>query len=156
MASSGKSIRRRLMTMMMLTCAASIAFTSVTFILYEFIAARNEAHERLATLARVVASNSTAALAFRADDDAYQVLDVLRTEPEVLTAALYDEKGLLFAAYPRDALRTSLPQAPAGDGLQFRGDVLEGFQTVSEVRDRPLGTLFIRADMNPMYQRFWF
>jgi PAS domain S-box-containing protein len=153
MASTRHSIRRRLMTMMMLTSAASIALMSGGFIVYEFLAARDESLREIQTLARVVAANSTAALAFRAEDDAHEVLATLRTESQIVAAALYDENGRLFAVYPRVA-RSSVPTAPSAGGFDFTADVLEGFQTVSEKPERPLGALFVRADMQPVYDRF--
>ena len=85
------------MTMMMLTSAASIGLMSSAFIAYEFIAARDQNHQQLATLARIVAGNSTAALAFQAEEDAHEVLASLRTEPQIMAAALFDERGRLFA-----------------------------------------------------------
>lgn len=153
MASTDKSIRRRLMRMMMLTCAASIGLAAVTFIVYELLATRNEARESLAALARIVASSSTAALAFRAEEDAHEVLATLRSEPRIVAAALYDERGEVFATYPRNLDRSTLtPRTFLG--VEFNGDALEAFQVVSEVADRPLGTLYLRTDMEPIYQRF--
>lgn len=152
---SEKSIRRRLMRMMMLTCAASIGLAAATFILYELLATRNETRASIATLARVIASSSTAALAFRSDDDAHEILASLRGEPQIIAAALYDENGEVFATYPRELDRSSLP-ARIAEGFVFTADRLEGFQTVTEVADRPLGSLFLRADMKPAYQRFDF
>jgi PAS domain S-box-containing protein len=158
MSTTGKSIRRRLMTMMMLTSAASIGLAAVTFIVFELLATRSETQERLATLARIVASNSTAALAFKAEEDAYEVLATLRTEPHVIAAALYDENGRIFATYPRNLDRSSIATtAGPTRGFDFIGDRLEGLQTVSEVSDRTLGALFLRADMKATYRRFsWY
>jgi PAS domain S-box-containing protein len=153
MASTRHSIRRRLMTMMMLTSAASIGLTSGAFIVYEFLAAREESQREVATLARIVAGNSTAALAFRAEQDATEVLATLRTAPQIAAAALYDERGRLFAVYRRSA-NAPVPPAPGTRGFEFREDLLEGFLTVSETPERPLGMLFIRADLEAVYQRF--
>lgn len=154
MISSDQSIRRRLMRMMMLTCAASIGLAAFTFIIYELIASRNEAREQLAALARIVASSSTASLAFRAEDDAHEVLATLRSEPRIIAAALYDDAGEVFATYPPDIDRSALDFTERAEGFVFAGEYLEGFQAVSEVADRPLGSLFLRADLEPIYQRF--
>lgn len=154
MASNDKSIQRKLMRMMMLTCAASISLAAVTFIGYELIATRNEAREALQVVARVVASSSTAALAFRAEDDASEVLSTLRNEPRVVAAALYDESGAVFATYPRGLDRATLPATVSAADFEFKGNLLEGSQSVSEVTNRPLGLLFLRADMGPIYDRF--
>jgi signal transduction histidine kinase/ActR/RegA family two-component response regulator len=154
MADQETSIRRKLMTMMMLTCAASIGILATTFIFYELLTTRNVARETASTLARVVASSSTASLAFHDEDDANEVLATLRNEPFILAAALYDDKGNIFATYPRDLDRSILPPSAPADGLKFEGMALEGFQVVSETGDRILGRLFLRVDMVPIYARF--
>lgn len=142
------------MRMMMLTCAASIGLAAITFIGYELVAARSEARENLDTVARVVSSSATAALAFRDDDDAVETLATLRSEPRVVAAALYDIDGQIFAIYPRDLDRDTLPATASGQPLEFRGNFLEGFQPVSEVEGSPLGHLYIRADIGPIHGRF--
>lgn len=153
MAGATHSIRRRLTAMMMLTSAASISLASAAFIAYEFFNARSEMQQQVGTLARIVAASSTAALAFRAEDDAREALSLLRAEPQVLAAALYDEEGRLFATYSGGALQ-AFPARPTADGLQLRGGRLEGFQTVSETPELPLGALFVSVDMQPMHRRF--
>ena len=55
--------------------------------------------QQVATLARIVSANSTAALAFRDEQDAQEVLGTLRTEPSV-TAAAPGRKGSPIAARP--------------------------------------------------------
>ena len=73
--------------------------TCSALILYELITSRDESVEQVATLARIVSANSTAALAFRDEQDAQEVLATLRTEPSIVAAALYDDGGELFATY---------------------------------------------------------
>ncbi|MGH8178265.1 MAG: PAS domain S-box protein [Steroidobacter sp.] len=143
------------MAMMLLTSAASIVLTCATFIVYEFVATRRETQDQIATLARIVAANSTATLAFRDQQSAEEVLATLKTEPHVIAAALYNETGEIFATYPADAAVEIFPRSISPDGFQFSAQSLEGFQTVSELRNRPLGALYIRSDMRAMYQRFW-
>ena len=78
---------------MLLTSAAAIVLTCSALILYELITTRGESLQQVATLARIVSANSTAALAFRDDQDAQEVLATLRTEPSIVAAALYDADG---------------------------------------------------------------
>ena len=56
---------------MLLTSAAAIVLTCSALILYELITTRGESLQQVATLARIVSANSTAALAFRDDQDAH-------------------------------------------------------------------------------------
>ena len=145
---ASQPLRRRLMAIMLLTSAAAIVLTCSALVLYELVSSRDESLEQVATLARIVSANSTAALAFRDDQDAQEVLATLRTEPSIVAAALYDEDGKLFAATRQPALtadtlsttvsgRTATASTPAAWKDSSR---------CSERPDRRLGTLYIRAD----------
>jgi signal transduction histidine kinase/ActR/RegA family two-component response regulator len=144
------------MGIMLLTSAAAIVLTCSALILYELVTTRDESLQQVATLARIVSANSTAALAFRDDQDAQEVLATLRTEPSIVAAALYDDEGKLFATYVTANIGgEAYPQQLGADGYSFSVDHLEGFEPVSEGPNRRLGTLYIRADTSPLYARFW-
>ena len=144
------------MAVMLLTSAAAIVVTCSALILYELVTSRGESLEQVATLARVVSANSTAALAFRDEQDAQEVLATLRTEPSIVAAALYDDAGQLFATYAASETKgATYPQQLSPDGYQFSTGRLEGFEPVREHTDRRLGTLYIRADTSALYARFW-
>ncbi|HKQ16548.1 MAG TPA: ATP-binding protein [Steroidobacteraceae bacterium] len=141
---------------MLLTSAAAIVLTCSALILYEIITSRRESLEQVATLARIVSANSTAALAFRDEQDAQEVLATLRTQPGILAAALYDDGGELFATYPAGKGQSeALPKELGPDGYSFHAGRLEGFEPVREQADRRLGTLYIRADTSVLFARFW-
>ncbi|HEY7640999.1 MAG TPA: ATP-binding protein [Steroidobacteraceae bacterium] len=143
------------MATMLLTSAAAIVLTCAALILYELVTSRDESLEQVATLARIVSANSTAALAFRDEQDAQEVLGTLRTEPSVTAAAIYDENGKMLAAYAATGTSgESYPQRLGPDGYRFSAGRVEGFEPVSE-RERRLGTLYIRADTSALYARFW-
>ena len=127
MAPASQLLRRRLMGIMLLTSAAAIVLTCSALILYELITTRGESLQQVATLARIVSANSTAALAFRDDQDAQEVLATLRTEPSIVAAALYDEDGKPFATYAAGATRgEAYPQQLGADGYSFSAGRLEG------------------------------
>jgi len=144
------------MAIMLLTTAAAIVLTCSALILYELFTSRDESLEQIATLARVVSANSTAALAFRDEQDAQEVLGTLRTEPSIVAAALYDPNGKMLAAYAASGTQGALyPQRLGPDGYRFTSGRLEGFEPVSESSDHRLGTLYVRADTGVLYARFW-
>jgi signal transduction histidine kinase/ActR/RegA family two-component response regulator/HAMP domain-containing protein len=149
------SVRQRLMSIMLLTSAAGIALTCIGFGAYEYIAARNRLLEHVDTIARVVAANSTAALAFRDERDAANVLAALKSEPSIRAAALYDENGILFVRFPEDGAADLVPERATAQELEFTGGDLAGFRPVRELQDQPLGSLYIRADVSQVYSRFW-
>jgi methyl-accepting chemotaxis protein len=144
------------MGIMLLTSAAAIVLTCSALILYEIVTSRDESPAQVATLARVVSANSTAALAFRDEQDAQEVLATLRTEPSIVAAALYDEGGRLFATYAGSRRSgETYPQQLGADGYSLGSGRLEGFEPVRERPEQRLGTLYIRADTSALYVRFW-
>jgi signal transduction histidine kinase/ActR/RegA family two-component response regulator/HAMP domain-containing protein len=143
------------MSIMLLTSAAAIALTCIGFGAYEYLAARNRLLEHVDTLARVVAANSTAALAFRDERDASDVLAALKSEPSIRAAALYDAEGILFVRFPANGAAELVPERATDGGLDFSGGDLAGFRPVRELQDQPLGSLYIRADVSQIYSRFW-
>jgi PAS domain S-box-containing protein len=143
------------MSIMLLTSAAGIVATCAAFVVYEFSASRRHTLEQVSTMARIIATNSTAALAFNDTADATQVLAVLRTEPSIATAALYDANGKLFAHYSKDPKQRLYPATARGERYEFSGGYLQQFVSVREQTDQELGTLFIRSDLTANRRRLW-
>lgn len=155
MKGSMQTFRRRLMRSMLLTSVAGIVLTCAALLLLQFSNSRAQAREQVATLARIISTNSTAALAFGDRADAEQVLASLHTEPSIVGAALYDARGRLFAFYPHDRRTADIPATAAAASQIFRGRYLEQFATVREQRDRNLGFLYLRFDLQAVYDRLW-
>jgi PAS domain S-box-containing protein len=144
-------IRRKLMAILLLTSGSVLLLTCLSFITYEFVSFRRNMVSNIATLSNVVATNSTAALAFDNQSDAREILTALKADPHIVAAALYDSQGRLFAIYPADLSPTSLPAAPASDGYHFQDAHLVGFAPVREGDNKRLGTLYVSADETALY-----
>src|SRR5690349_6944989 len=145
-------IRRRLITIVMLTSGVVLLISSLASFAYEYFTYRNTAIRNLTTLGSVIATNSTAALAFRNEDDARAILAALRAEPHVVAGALYDASGHLFATYPENLRADGLPAAPGAAGYEFARANLSGFQPVAE-NGKAMGTLYLRSDMGAIYDQ---
>ena len=146
-------IRRKLMTMILVTSGVVLLLTCAAFLTAEFLTFRQAAARQLGTLARVVASNSTAALAFENPADAREILSALRAEPHIIAATLYDRDGHPFAQFPDSLPASSTPGRPGADGYRFESGHLAGFEPVVEGSNARLGTLTSRTTWGPMYQR---
>jgi signal transduction histidine kinase len=107
--------------------------------------------EEISVRGRIIAANSTAALAFANVADAHEILSALGADPHIVAAALYDGAGKLFAAYPADLPERSLPAAPETSGYRFQDGLLIGFQPVAEVQSQRLGTLYLASDLGALY-----
>ena len=146
---SGRSIRQRLMRILLLTSSVVVTVTCAAFLVHEVITFRQTALSNLETLGRVIAANSTAALAFQDEQDATETLSSLRTEPHVVAAALYDRNGRLFAVY-RPGANQPVPQVPSVDGYRFEGARLIGYEPVAQPGAARLGTLYLESNLDTL------
>jgi uncharacterized membrane protein affecting hemolysin expression len=110
---SSTPIRRILTRMILLAGGAVLAVTTTGFCAYEFLTFRQSSIEQLQILSEAIASNSTASLAFDNPEDAAGVLAAFKADPHIAAAALYDEKGRIFATYPKGLPASQFPTRPA-------------------------------------------
>jgi len=146
-------IRRKLMTIMLVTSGLVVLLTCVAFLGYELLTFRRSAARELSTVGHIIAANSTAALAFQNPDDAREVLAAIKAEPHILVATLYDAGERVFSTYPDSRGVGTVPRSPQADGFRFERGRLVGFLPVVEGENRRLGTLYLESDMEPMYAR---
>ena len=146
-------IKQKLMTVILLTSGTVLLLTSITFFAYEFVTFRKDTVLDISTLGRIIAANSTAALAFADREAAKEILATLQVEGHIVAAGLYDREGNLFAYYSLDLLPNDLPAKPGATGYDFEESHLAGFQPVVQ-GNRFLGTLYLKSDMKAMYERF--
>lgn len=146
------SIKRKVMAAIMRTSVAVLLLTVVAFMFYDLVTFRQAMVRNLTTQARMIAENSTGALAFQNENDAANVLASLRNEPHIIAAALYDAQGRLFVKYPAEISGTDLPPEPQTQGYQFGKSSLTVFQPVVQ-SGTELGTLCLRSDQTALWQR---
>lgn len=106
--------------------------------------------ENVTAVARVLAFNSTAALAFIDAASATETLSAIRTSGVLTTACLYTADDQLFASYPAGDPAC----APVAEGLQ-RQRSLANLQLLLPVDldGEVLGALWLQASLAPMWQR---
>lgn len=147
------SIKTKLRAVMLVTASAVLGLTAVAFISYELLTFRNELIRNVSMLAAVIAANSTASLAFRNEQDAQETMRALQAEPQIVAASLYDKDQRLFASYPSHRPEHALLREIGGEGYRFKDGYLLFSQPVFQANKRQ-GTLFLKADLTAMYQRF--
>src|SRR5213083_360184 len=138
-------IKRKLTAMLLLISGLVLLLTSAAFVTYEVVTNRQTIRIHLATRSRILAANSTAALAFANEADATEILAALKYDPHMVAAALYNQDGRVLATYPVAATADLIPAAPQPDGYRFEGGRLVGFTPVAQGGKR-LGTLYIASD----------
>jgi signal transduction histidine kinase len=145
-------IRQKVVLVMMLTTAGALALAGVILILVDLQSFKREMKADLATLAEIVARNSTAAVSFENEKDAGDTLAALAVNRPVVVAAIYRQTGSLLATYARDAAQSSFPQRPGEDGEVFGEGFLEVFRPI-ELDGTRIGTVYLRSDLSELTGR---
>jgi signal transduction histidine kinase/HAMP domain-containing protein len=146
-------IRRKLMMILMITSGVVLLLTCGAFFGYELLTFKDRTFQSLATLGEVIASNSTASLAFDNEADAAEVLSALKARPQIVAAALYDRNGKLFARYPATLPLDSLRASPDSDGFRDEHSQLIGYLPVVQGDNYRLGTLYLSSTKQATYDR---
>ncbi len=149
-------IKRKLMLVTVISTGFSLLVVCVALIAYERMTFRRNLVRSTETLAQLIGANSNAALMFNNQRDAIEVLNALSVEDQIVAAALYDKKNELFAQYRSTAETREVPANPGPLGHVFSSSRLGMFRAVLDDDERRVGTIYLRADLDPMYARFWF
>src|SRR3979490_3156094 len=95
------SIRRRLLLLTMLTSAIGVLPGCVGYLVYDYYQERRQKMEEIQSLAAIIGTNATAALAFDDAESATKLLESLRARPHIRMGVLYRNDGAFFASYIR-------------------------------------------------------
>ena len=149
-------IQRKLLLVILLSCSAAILAASVIEAGFRLVKARRDFAGEVATLARVIAANATAAITFKDAKSAQDLLGSLRENEAILAASIWLPDGKALC-------RMGDPDAPAPDEknvLQPRAvfDALMLHHSQPVILDGELlGTLYLRADFEPgLRHAMWF
>jgi signal transduction histidine kinase len=145
-------IQKKLMGVIILISGIVLLVTCTAFFAYEVFTFRQTTTRQLSTLGEIIAANSTAALAFDDQNNANEILAALKAEQHITAASIYDQHGKLFSKYPATIPAAAFSSTPGKDGYRFEDSYLIGFQPVMQ-GDKRLGTLYLKSDMEAMYER---
>jgi PAS domain S-box-containing protein len=143
-------IQRKLMSVILLTCGIVLSLMCTAYIIIEYASFRETAKSNISTLGAVIATNSSAALAFDSPEDGQEVLNALAAEEAIVAASLYDIDGNIFAKYPGDTTSSIFPEVRKTRYYWFAKGFLEGFEPVLQ-KDQLQGYLYIKSDLSAMY-----
>ena len=146
------SIKRKLMLIVTLTSGLALALACAGFVLHDRSTFRRVAMETTHTLARIVGSNTAAALEFDDRSHAEEVLGALEAEANVIAAFLY-KNDRVFASYLRPGMAVRAPErAPAGAFADFKDGRLELAHPIA-AQNTTLGTLYLLTDLRRLDER---
>jgi PAS domain S-box-containing protein len=151
------SIRHKLMLIILLATGGALLIVSLMLITYEIVSFRNAMVTDLTRQAKIIGTNSIAAISSDDEGAANEILSVLETAPNITKAIIYSENGRIFARYRRIDLKNSVLFPPfKKEGHSFGMNSLEVFQPMF-FRGRLVGTMYVESDLRAMYSHMlWY
>ena len=141
-----RSIRTKLLTVVMSTTLAGLVVSVGTLIAYDLRSYHRTLQADLATQAELLGHMTAAALTFDDVRLARENLALMRTRPLVRAGAIYDASGALFASYTAPGETGAFPSRPGAAGPpRVQGADLVLYQRIVEDGDL-LGTVYLRAE----------
>jgi PAS domain S-box-containing protein len=138
-------IRQKLLVMTLLICGAVLCVAITALFVFQVVTFRSRFQRDTTTLAVVIANNSTAAMAFKDEQAANEVVGALRAEPTVISATLVQPDRSLFAHYGDLENARALAQFPSpGEPRLEHGELLVT-QPITLKREQ-VGILYLRSD----------
>src|SRR5829696_6348561 len=153
MKQKSSNIQKRLIRMIMLICGLVLLLTCIAFFIYEYITYREITKREVETLGQITASNISSSLAYDDVKDAIELLEALKAQKNIEVACVFDKEGKLFACFPANTKTISLPPAFKQNEFEFKGNYLEGYQSVVQ-QGTFLGTVYIKYNLKTVYSRF--
>jgi len=148
------SIRQRLLLVTMLTSGIGVVNGCIGYLVYDYHEERQQKSEEIQSLAALIGTNATAALAFDDAEGAAKLLESLRTRPHVRMGVLYRIDGALFATYIRRDLsgKVAAPPEAVRDGEIWEQGLIRLTSPVS-LEGRNLGSLYLEKDLTDLQGR---
>ncbi|MGH8019217.1 MAG: response regulator [Opitutaceae bacterium] len=148
-----KTIRTRLIAIILAISSLSLAAALTTMFVFQLRIGRNVSAQHLQTLAKGVADNAAAALAFRDHEAAQATIETLAARLAVVEASVRDASGEQVARFSRDGAPSRLDELPPDEPSRIDG--LDMFVREAAVYNgESFGTVELRANAGPALREF--
>src|SRR5580658_8037256 len=124
-------IQKKMLAMTLLICGAVLCVAIAALFIFQVLNFRSNFQRDTATLAVIIANNSTAAMAFKDDQAAAEVVGALKAKPTVVGASLVLPDGSLFAHYGETENAQAWANFPSPGKYRFTGGQLLVTQPVT-------------------------
>jgi len=147
------SLVRSLLLFSMFTSGIGLVLFCAGFLIYDLHEFREKKVNDLKSTADLLSSNGNSALAFNDSSFGNQVLEAVRVQPGIRTAALYQIDDRLFAWYlRRDLTGHYVPPQQPPLGVVWSPDSLSFAETVF-LEGKPVGTIYVENDLTDLRAR---
>src|SRR5580704_5824079 len=140
-------VKDKLRLIIMSTVGAALIVACGAVLAYEHVQFREDMRNDLTVLAKILGSNSTAALTFGDQRAGVELLSSLKAKEHIVEAVIYSADERPFAIYRRD----SRPHAPALPefrpyGNSFQHGEFSLFQNI-QLNGQTAGTVYLESDL---------
>jgi signal transduction histidine kinase len=142
--SAPHSVRRKVLTVVLVTTFVAVLFALSVVAVYDLRAYHRALVSDLRTQAELLGRMTAPALAFDDPQAARENLSLLRLRSGVEAAAVYNAKGRLFATYRTSGEQGAFPSLPEADGFRIEGSEVRLFRRIVE-QGEILGTVYLSA-----------
>jgi signal transduction histidine kinase/CheY-like chemotaxis protein len=147
----GGSLRRKLSGIVLLTTLAALFVALGAMVAYDLHAYHQSWVNNVGAQAELLGRTTAPALEFDDVRVARENLALLRFQPKMRAAAIYDARGSLFATYVAAGTLGDFPVVPRADGVFVQQRSLVVFERIVE-NGQILGAVYLRADYE-LYDR---
>ncbi len=141
------TIKQKLIAIIMLSTVFALFSAATGFILRSWLEDRKELVAEISTHAMVIADNSTAAVTFKDEKDATQILSALHSTRDVIYACMYDSSGQVLAEYQREGMAKKVqPPVPKTDEHFFKKSCLCMFKPIFD-KGEVIGTIYLMSEL---------
>jgi PAS domain S-box-containing protein len=138
-------IQLKMLLMTLLICGAVLLVAIAALFVFQVLNFRSNFQRDNSTLAAVIANQSTAAMEFKDDKVATEILNSLQAKSNVLSASLVLPDGTMLSHFGNHETAQTLAQFPAPGKSSFADGCLLLTQPVIQKPDQ-LGMLYLRTD----------
>src|SRR2546430_7109329 len=144
-----RPIRQKIMLVIMLISGVVLLIAFAALFYFQAYTLRQQSAHELGVVGEITAHNCAAAVMFKDEDAAAQILAGLKTMPQIVSARLelMDRQRLAFFGAARDEIEIKSAQAKAG--FQISGNRILLAQPVL-LNGKREGTLYLLADLHAM------
>lgn len=140
-----RTVQQKLLAVLLLTTFVALLVALGLIVSYNLRAYQQNLIADMSTQSELLGHMTAPALSFDDKQLALQNLSLLRIQPKVRAAAIYNARGGLFASYAATGDTSPLPTIPETDTIRIEGNNLLLFKRI--VNDGEiLGTVYLLAD----------
>lgn len=151
-------IKLKIIVLLLFVSFLALIIASTFFIYNDLKSFKKNLVHNLTALTGTVGANSRAALYFRDESTATQILSSLKEDSQIQYAALYDSNGDIFVNYKRNNFRTDQPQGKENLVHVFKEGVIELKRPIF-LNEKKIGDIHVSADLkdyNAVIKKYFF